>query len=422
MTTTPEHSDIVGGSTASRRLNCPRSYALEQKVPDVQTSSEYAREGTALHELMAKILLEDVEPAELLPFTYSREATDTEEAWSFTVDEDLWLDLGQPALDAFDDYGEGLEREYGAEVEFLVEKRCELPGIDGAFGTSDIIWRCGDAIGIWDWKFGSGLVGAEENAQLMFYACAAMYTHAEFLKTVGEVDGSRLVHLAICQPRRREEPDEWLTTISDLETFRRELVKAVNLAKTDKAPIKRGPWCQFAPCKAICPLFTNTTAELARKMEEVGVLAEKAEVTPEVEFKELLADLLDMAEVAEDYARHLFAFAHGYAEQHGAPEGWQLEHKRSADRKYAVEEEDVVRFMRGRRFKIDEYLPRRLLSVAQLEKLLKRHDMELPERLYFTPPPSGTNLKRAHHPERAVAPSSERLAAVGKKLAKLVGE
>jgi hypothetical protein len=41
------HSTIVGGSTASRVINCPGSVALVAKMPP-RPSSSYADEGTLL--------------------------------------------------------------------------------------------------------------------------------------------------------------------------------------------------------------------------------------------------------------------------------------------------------------------------------------------------------------------------------------
>jgi hypothetical protein len=58
----------------------------------------------------------------------------------------------------------------------------QFPGIEGAFGTSDIIARCGNEIFVLDWKFGRGVVPAEENKQLMFYTAGALNTARDFFK------------------------------------------------------------------------------------------------------------------------------------------------------------------------------------------------------------------------------------------------
>jgi hypothetical protein len=49
------HSKIVGGSTASRVINCPGSVALTAKMPP-QAFSKYAAEGTLLHDVIAAII------------------------------------------------------------------------------------------------------------------------------------------------------------------------------------------------------------------------------------------------------------------------------------------------------------------------------------------------------------------------------
>ena len=45
------HSNIVGGSTAKRVINCPGSVVLVQQMPP-QVESKYAAEGTLLHACM----------------------------------------------------------------------------------------------------------------------------------------------------------------------------------------------------------------------------------------------------------------------------------------------------------------------------------------------------------------------------------
>ena len=49
------HSNIVGGSSAKRVINCPASVALVAKMPP-QAESEHAARGTLLHNVIAEIL------------------------------------------------------------------------------------------------------------------------------------------------------------------------------------------------------------------------------------------------------------------------------------------------------------------------------------------------------------------------------
>jgi hypothetical protein len=50
-----KHSNIVGGSTAERVINCPGSVKLVATMPPKESSS-YADEGTLLHDCIADLL------------------------------------------------------------------------------------------------------------------------------------------------------------------------------------------------------------------------------------------------------------------------------------------------------------------------------------------------------------------------------
>ena len=99
-----------------------------------------------------------------------------------------------------------------------------MPGIDGAFGTSDITIRTPVRSAVWDWKFGAGkpvyasyrrefIPGPGERAptedpgspdfqvfgndQLTFYGRACMHTHPDYFEDRPDWP----VDLVICQPR-----------------------------------------------------------------------------------------------------------------------------------------------------------------------------------------------------------------------------
>jgi hypothetical protein len=399
-----EHSDLVGGSTAGRRLNCPASYLLEQKVPKVDGSSDSAREGTVLHELMTKVLLDpELDPYDILPFSFTHK-----EGWTHTVDVDTWESLGEPALNAFLDYMDGLENEAGAGAEFqyIVEKRCAMPGIPGAYGTADIIWKCGKYAGVWDWKFGYWGVPATDNPQLQFYARAAMESHPEMF------DGVEVIELAIMQPQRNERPDTWQTTAASLEDFRMRLIAAVTAAQQPGARMAKGTHCKYARCMAVCPLYLDPTLELAkklglRKQQEAEVieagerpLAPDEAIDDGETFVEMLPDLLELAEAAEAYAAEVFSRAHDLAEgDSGARDylrdnGWVLKAKRPGARKWALPEKAILDGARNRGLKLDDVAPRKLSTPKKVEDLLAGKGKKMPEGWAVVPPSSGTTLVR----------------------------
>lgn len=412
--TPEEHSDIVGGSTAARRIGCPASYKLEQLVPRDDRGSVYAQEGTALHELMAMALRDGIEPTDLLPYTFN-----APQGWSFTVDRDLWDDKGEPALAAFDAYVAQVEKEIGQPMRLLVERRVQFPDIAGAFGTADIIGRCGDELFVMDWKFGHGLVSPDNNKQLLFYASGALNTEREW---VGEVQYDTPVTLAIIQPvnaaQGRDILQAWTTDVGHLESYAAELVAAVAEAATDGARCAKGDWCKFARCKTVCPLHINAFGALGEKLAALNEAKAASNGSPEdrLDWAQRYAELLEMAELVEPLVAEVFAQAHAYAEQGNKIEGWGLQAKPEGNRKWAVEQRLLKMFFKRHRIKLDEWAERKLKSPTQIEKLLKARDIALPAHYVQRAPSSGTTLKRTEKVTRPARSVPEQLAALSEKL------
>lgn len=407
-----EHSDLVGGSTAARRIGCPASYQLEKQAPP-DRGSVYAREGTALHALMAKVIAEELEPLDLLPYEHhepEREGGDG--GWTWTIDEVTWEELGEPALAAFDKFVADLEEEEGDQAAIWTEVRCGMPGIPGAFGTTDQLIRVGRYAIVWDWKFGSTLVPATDNAQLQFYARAAAEDYSEAFA------GVERIGLAIMQPKVSDRPDVWWTDFGQLERFREELVRAIDLARQERPPEPRkGPWCQFATCKAVCPLWTQQALTLAQKLAAAGVRTNDG--SPRVDVGQLIDELpalLDLADAATEWAAALRKAAHSHAEEGGEIEGWELVEKKSSGRNWAKTEDEVRKFFRNRGYKLDDYMPRALVTPPAAEKLLKLDGRELPEEMFEKKASSGSNLVRAGGSRAKFVPSRDKVEGIAAKL------
>lgn len=438
--TPEEHSDIVGGSTAARRIGCPRSYALEKLVPP-DPGNAYAREGTALHEMIAIILDKGKAPDELLPFTFKREGNAVEGDWEFTVDADLWYDIGQPALDAFDAFVEEIETETGGMFEYVVETRCAMPGIAGAFGTSDVIWTCGELSGVWDWKFGRNPVSAEENKQLLFYARAAASTMPHMFGPIDgvagndnagafeQIDPKREVILSIMQPKVSDTPSEFIVTVEELEQFRKTLLAAVKTAeeKGVDAPVNKGKWCDYATCKAVCPLWAGQTAtfgeKLARLAEHRQDVAEDPSLKDayDADFAALLPELLDLADTAEGWIAEVRKAAFNALDNGEEIDGWRIGVSTTSRRVWAVDEEELKKFFKNRRYTLDDYMPRQIITMPAAEKLLKRDGRTVPEDMIDKKVSTKNALVRADSSLPAPELSSERAKALGDKLAALNG-
>lgn len=425
-----EHSSVVGGSNAGRRIACPASLALEKLVPEDKTSSPSAREGTVLHELMTVLLLSpEVDVYDILPFEFTHK-----EGWTHTIDEDVWDKLGQPALDAFLDYMDATEAETGAEFDYRIEIKCAMPGIEDAFGTIDVLWRCGHRAGTWDWKFGFWGVPAEKNPQLQFYARAAMATIPEFFDGVDEIE------LAIMQPARDELPSLWRTTPEELEAFRVELVAALDEGKRmgSMARMKKGGHCKYARCLSVCPLHLNPTLALAQKLglrkdQDAELVAggerpledDEALDNNQPTFLEMLPDLLELAETAEKLVEEVFARAHRLAGSD--PEtrdalreaGWVLKDKKPGARQWALSSAEIMKGAKNRGLNLDIVAPRKLTTPKKIEDALAEKKKKMPADWAKVPPSSGTTLVRQTGGVKEAETASDQARRLGERLAHL---
>lgn len=371
------HSDVVGGSTADRRINCPGSFQMEKKVPETlrKGSSSYADEGTALHEAIQFILDEDIrDPFELLDREFN----------GYKMTRQRIREALEPALDFFDALDEELAAEGG--LQFLTEQRCQMPGIPDAFGTADIVGRSDKRSVILDWKFGQGVpVSAsytEEdgskrvNAQLMFYARAALHT----CPTMFENNPDWPVDLYIVQPRAQGHDtfSKATVTVKQLEEFRLQLVAAVCEAQSDTPRTRRGPWCRFADCKAVCPHHTGPLLDLGKLDLDALKKNRPGEVEPVVpaDWAKLFGLYLPVCDAAEEVIRTIRAQAHLWLEQgnqivdrDGKP-AYKLVPKRATEN--YVDEAGAVRHAIGLGAKeADIYEPATIKSPAQLGKVLE---------------------------------------------------
>jgi hypothetical protein len=416
--TPDEHSDVVGGSTAARRIGCPASYALEKQGPPDKGSS-YAREGTALHEMMALILGQGKDPEALLPFTFKHEV----EGWEFTVDVDLWEEKGLPALDAFDEYLAEVEALHGEEMKLLIEKRVAFPDIPDAFGTSDIMGVCGRELYVIDWKFGHGIVSTKENKQLMFYATGALNTFPDFF---GEVNADTPVHLSIIQPAGDPVCRTWSTTVDRLDIFTDELIDAVKEAQQPNARMARGDWCKFARCKTICPLHTDPLQRLAAHMKGLEQLTGQPKLADamrkapdEINWPALMAEMMPVVEVVEEWCDEVRKQAKGLAEGGAVIEGYKLVETKGRGRKWAVGAEEIRKWFKNRRYPLDKYMPRAVISMPQAEKLVKKDKREIPPEMIAEPAVTGVKFVRNETEGTEVIPTAPKVAALAEKLGSL---
>lgn len=376
---TPDtHSSIVGGSSAAQMLGCPGSYNLLQKVPDSirNASSKYADEGTALHEVMAYLVENDIDIDAIETDGYVDGLF-----VKYSLDRGRMYDAVLPAYRQFNEYCDKLEAEGPEDLRIRVEVECEMPGIEGpngekSFGTTDILIRGPKRTVIWDWKMGGGQPvsasyekGGDEfgNDQLTFYGRAAQNSFPDYFEEADDWP----VDLVICQPRiLTDDPASFTVTVADLEDFRLDLIDAVDEALGDNPRIAKGKYCFFAACKTICPLHLNAPGqmlELGQKLQglRLRTAAAKegdtpieviAESTPAITYGEALAIALDLAEMLEPYHKEAVAQAQTYMEAGGVVPGRKLVPKKAGWDSWEDEK------------KTDDFLSRQKLSLEERRK------------------------------------------------------
>ena len=370
-----QHSNIVGGSTAKRVINCPGSVALVQKMPP-QPSSKYADEGTLLHDTIADVLHNLDEPQTFLGRVHNEQVLTQE-----LIDDKL-----QVALKLLDEVDPNQEMVY--EVEQRVGFGDILPGV---FGSTDLIGRIGSRAIVLDWKFGDGVaVDATENPQLMFYAAAAMRTEG----SKWAFEGATEIECIIIQPPAIR---RWVTTPKRIAEFEQQLVAAVKTAMKPDAPLMHGDHCRWCAAKPICPRMTGAVDRaLKASLENLPA--------------ETIGKYLQNADLLEQWIADLRALAHRMLENNTPVPGYKLVAKR-ATRQWA-DETDAQAWLASQG--LDPY-EQKMISPAAAEKLLKKSKTALPDDLVVAVS-SGNTMAPESDPRPAVLQIGQQLVKALEKL------
>jgi hypothetical protein len=357
------HSNIVGGSTAKRVINCPGSVGLVQKMPP-RLGGKDADMGTLCHNAVAA-LLEDpsLEVKSVLGMKYN-DQTMTEEM----IDEKII-----PAMLALNEIDPDADMEY--RVESHVNFGDLLPGV---FGSADLIGRINGRAVVLDWKFGMGQVDVEENDQLLFYAAAAMRTKGlEWaFKDVQEIE------CVIVQPPAVK---RWTTTVARVKQFERDLVAAVTTSAHSYAPLNAGDHCRYCPAKPICPQMTGAAERALR-----------------VQIKELdpakIGEYLATADLIERWVTDLRELAHQILESGEPVPGYKLVPKRPT--RQWVDEDTAKQRLFGLGVEVNDMFEVTMLSPAKVEKILKKRKLSLPDDIVVAVS-SGTTIAPESDPRPA---------------------
>jgi hypothetical protein len=373
----------VGGSTAKRVLNCTASVNHCAKYPN--ESNAFADMGTALHEAIDFIFQgKTKQDTDVIGLTFHKHL----------ITEELFDEAIAPALAMWD----VLEAEIGP-IDYYNEKRVTFPGIDGAYGTVDIVGRGKDRSIVWDWKFGRGVaVTAEENEQLMYYAYAA--AHSEH--TSRFFDRDTPIEVFICQPLvgNGEPFTRWTTSLAQLDVFAMELKRAVEVSQTPEASFKIGSWCKFCNGKVGCPEFTGQVQILGRM--------------PREELADEIARWMPYADLMLEWGQAVKEAAHKLLEDGASIPGYKLVAKRAV--RSWTSEDKVREFLANSGVKPEEMIETKIISPAVAEKVLKKLGVkEIPNGL-VDKSSSGTTLAPENDPRPALMSGVEALKKIASRI------
>jgi hypothetical protein len=351
VTTVPTTTHArLSASAAERWFNCPGSVALSAGL---SSSSEAAAQGTFAHHIAATCLTGDNRPASWLG--------------NKTIIDGFEVECDQEMVDGVEFYLASItdDLEPGDVQHVEVGLADELSKLHPSLGgTADYArWRPSTRnLLVCDLKYGAGVaVSAEDNRQLLTYALGVLLR----LKV-----GAESITVRIVQPRLEidgQKIRDWTFDGKTIMAFAADLIDAANRASQPDAPLNAGYWCRktFCPAARTCPKIEEYQHAMVAADFDVNM-----PVTAETLAK--VAQALDMVGPLEAKIKQVEAYAYELANRGLEIPGYKLVEKR-ATRKWK-DAEQVVAWAKAKA--IDPYAEPDLLSVAQLEKKLKKPEKE----------------------------------------------
>ena len=329
-------------SSAERWISCPASIRMAAAVPQEDTGSIYALEGTAAHalaEIKARAaLLGDDDPG-------ARAAWEKEFP-QFAIDADM-----EAHADAYVEFlRERLEADPLSVL--MLEQRLDT-GVPTCWGTSDAVIVSPDHVEIVDFKYGAGVpVSALGNPQARLYACGALDMYDGLLGDIGSITTT------IYQPRLNNVSSETIQA-TELRTWRGWVIPIAESALGPDAPF--GPSeeaCRWCPAAGRCRAQVE-----AATSEDFGH-------DPELLSAEELAEQLGRVKFVKQWLAALEAqgLRMAYADGVDIP-GWKV--VRSGSRRTIPDEEGaILHLTQSTDFEVEQFAKLKLRTLGDLEKLL----------------------------------------------------
>lgn len=364
---------ILSASGAPAWMRCYGKLALEKGLPE--SSSKYADEGTAAHEV-ASMCLEQGQDA--VAFVGRMIQVKGRDSWEVTEEMAEAVQVYVDLCRSFEaDEGESVVEQKCDYTTWILDKEQIDQGIE-AYGTTDfgrILPLKKELIGI-DYKHGRGVaVSAEENEQQLLYQCGLV----DFFSLGYDIEDDWTVRLIIAQPRASN-ISEWTCTVGDLKKFALRARVAARHAMHQydgKAPPKLTPGekqCRFCKAKATCPALAADVAQTvigeAATVDDFAVLTDDTIGQPDVYDPGFLAAAMSKVDLIEGWCKAVRAETERRLLEGKPVEGFKLVRGRRGARAWQNPDEAEL-VLKGMRLKAEDMYDRKLISPTTADKLAK---------------------------------------------------
>ena len=350
---------------------CPGSHVLQAGLPN--TSSKYAAEGTAAHQVLTWALQETRPAAAYIGRVIEADG------FTFDVDDDMAHHV-QTCVDYCTDAA-GDDGVIFADIRVNYSSYLDVPEAE-AWGTADVIIARGDEILVVDFKYGMGVeVSAERNPQMSLYALGALQAYNALAGDFTHV------RMAISQPRIKAAPSEYDLTVDELEawgrsTARSAVISCMNAVMSSgrvefQTFLRPGEkQCKFCRAKATCPALRAEVAGIAfdhqpASPDEFADMAPlsvgDAGVDADVEW---VAAALTRVDLIEDWCKAIRAEAERRLLAGAPVPGFKLVQGKKGNRQWA-DAKEAEELLKGMRIKESDMYDFKLISPTTADKLAK---------------------------------------------------
>lgn len=354
---------ILSASGAPGWMRCHGKLAMEKGYPE--SSSKYADEGTAAHEVASMCLEQGQDAAAFVGRLLQIKGGDT---WEVT---DEMAEPVQVYLDTVRGLGGELMIEQKVDyTRYLFDTDTGIT----AYGTSDALVVVGTELIVIDYKHGRGVkVDAEENEQLQLYAlgCYDVASLAYDIQTV---------RLMIIQPRANN-ISEWTLSVGELLQFGlRAKIAARHAAHQyeGNAEPKLTPGekqCRWCKAKATCPALADEVKDI---VSGASIPEDFADISP-IQSEELrtltdedryLAAAMAKVDLIEGWCKAVRGEVERRLLEGKEVEGYKLVQGRRGARAWSNPEEAEA-ILKGMRLKQEVMYDFKLISPTTADKLAK---------------------------------------------------